>query len=751
MLVFATPNYRSVDPYAAQQRAWRRQLRNQSISNALHAPSQQSIHQLRSIDGLLNRVLERNAYLHTQSPYYGYTTNDLAEFEYELALSRAARKAAAQQFQCNHNAGIQGWYAALQAQRKEQEMKHNLRLKCEEERIERELRARRRAAEAHSFLANVDPSLSAYWPFGLPVDAVCSLSSTDSTSSDLPQSQEFPTQATASTSQAPVQNQPWLQEGLEGCMAELQSFFDRLSENTSTEVPSERVPPTSAAPNPTQVNLEATTSSHEGKGKAREIPDSDTEPWVKDRLEDHLMDQYQSELSKAFQSILAGLSEGTSTDTAFERVPVTSTAPTSVQVNVNEEGTTSSHKGKGKAKETPDSDTEEEPSVSPAQVASSLSQITSIASRLETLVADFQFPAELDFSPSRSPSPAYSALDTDDAFALTYASTNAPLRAQEHALSLLLGDLDNVPSFGSHVVRDARRSVVARVEQALEELEKGVEERRGRARARKADPVTVTVPVEQSSEPENPTSADLAHIQIPVIDEFPINVFVPAVPVEALAPAASSPIEAIADPDASIEVPAASIEIATAFVAEPSAISSTSLPTASSEVSKTLTAQEISVPQEEESEEPLVDEVSTVSVSEDAASEDAVIIEATNPPTHADLTQPSSPSATRPTPLPLDTSDSHSQNTLGVSLPVSIPDFETLTHADADIPAEVADTTDEPESSAPAAAVATSSFLGSDHEQTPLEDSDPESYSSVESPASSSPVSEAEVDTFLLL
>lgn len=725
MLVFATPNYRSVDPYVAQQRAWRRQLRNQSISNAFHAPSQQSIHQLRSINGLLNRVLERDDYVHTQPPHCGYTRNDLAEFEYELALSRAARKAAVQQLQCNYNSGIQDWYAALQAQRMEQEMKRNLRLKCEEERIERELRARRCAAEANSFLANVDPSLSAYWPFGLPVDA------------------ELPTQAIASTSTAPVQNQPQLQEGLEGRMAELQSFLDRLSGGTSTEVPSERVPPTSAAPTSTQVNREATTSSHEGKGKAREIPDSDAEPCVKDGLEDRLMDQYQSELSNAFQSILAGLSEGTSTDTPSERVPVTSVSPTSAQVNVDEEVTASSHKGKGKAKETPDSDAEEEPSVSPAQVESSLSEINSIASRLETLITGFQFPAELDFSPSRSRSPAYSALDTDDAFALTYASTNAPLRAHEHALSLLLGDLDNVPSFGSHVVRDARRSVVARVEQALEELEKGVEERRGRARARKANPVTVTVPVEQSSEPENLSSADLAPIQVP-------NVFVPALPVEALAPAASSPIEAIADPvvlDASIEVPADSIEIATAFVAEPSATSSASLPTTSSEVSETLTAQEVSVPHEEESELPLADEVSTVSVSEDAASEDAVIIEATD----VDLTQPSSSSATRPTPLPLDITDSHSQNTLDVSFPVSIPDFETLTHVDADIPAEVADTTDEPASSAPAAAAATTSFLGSDHEQTLLEESDSESYSSVESPASLSPVSEVEADTFLLL
>ncbi|KAG2117828.1 uncharacterized protein F5147DRAFT_668811 [Suillus discolor] len=719
MLVFATP-YRSVDPYAARQRAWARhqqQLRNQSIQNALYAqqyPNQQSIHQLRSINGLLNRVLERDDYLHTPEPYYGYSTNDLAEFEYELALSRAARNAAIQQLHRDHNPAIRGWCAAPQAQRKKQER-------------ERELHARRRATEANGFLAHAEPYLSAYWPCGLPVDA------------------ELPTQATASTSKAPVQNQPCLQERLDDRMSQLQSIFDSLSGGTSTEAPVQCVPVTSTTPTSTQVNVngEPTTSSYEGKGKAKEIRDSDES--LKDRLEDRLMDQFQSELSNTFRSILTSLSEGTSTDTP--RVPVTFAAPTSTQVNVDEERTTSSHKGKGKAKETPDSDTEEESSASPAQVASSLSQITWILSRLETLLADFQFPAELDFSPSRSPSPGYSALDTDDTFALTYTATNAPLRAQEHALSLLLGDLDNIPSFGSHAVRDARRAVVARVEQALEELEKGVEERRGRARARKADSVIVTVPVEQASEPENLTSADLAPIKVPVIDEAPTNVFVPALQVEAIAAAAPSPIEAIVDPvvlDAIIEAPTGSIGIATASVAEPSSTSA-SLPTASSE--EPLTAQQVSVPQEEESEEPLVDAVGTAAVSEDPASEDAVIIEATDLPANADLIQPSSLSATRLTPPPLDTSDSHSQNTLGVSH----ADFENLTHADGDIPAEVVDTTDEPASLVPAAAAAASSFLGSDHEQTPSEVNVIESYSSVELAAPSSPVSETEVDTFLLL
>ncbi|KAG1783715.1 hypothetical protein EV702DRAFT_1055128 [Suillus placidus] len=542
MLLFATPNnyyhYRSAQQY----------------------PSQQSIHQLRSINGLLNHMLDRDDYHYTREPYYGYTTNDLAEFEYELALSRATRKAAIQQLHRDRNAGIRGWYAVCQAQRNQQEKEHQLLLQRKQQEMERKLRA----AEANSC---AESYLGAYWPFGLPVDS------------------EHPTQATASTSKAPVQNEHF------------QSIIDHLIQPTSTKVPFERV----------NVN-------QDGKGKAKEIPHSDAEPCFKDRLEDRLMDEYQSELSNAFQSILARLSEGPSTDTPSERVPVTFAAPTSTQVNVDEERNTSSHKGKGKAKETPDSDAEEEPSASPDQVASSLSQITSIVSRLETLIADFQFPAELDFSPSRSPSPAYSALDTNDVFALTYTATNAPLRAQEHALSLLLGDLDDCPKLW--VTRSERRKARSCSTPALGAGESCLCGSRARPGPRYRRSSYQRFRDVDSSGRFGPARRRRGH----------------------------SPIEAI------------------------------------------------------------------------------------DLPIHADLTQPSSSSQTHPTPPPLDTPDSHSQNTLGASLPVSIPDSETLTHADADIPAEVADTTDEPVSFAPAAAA--SSFLGSDHEQTPSEESDSESYSS---------------------
>ncbi|KAG1849380.1 hypothetical protein C8R48DRAFT_778617 [Suillus tomentosus] len=226
--------------------------------------------------------------------------------------------------------------------------------------------------------------ISAYWPCGLPVDALCSLSSTDSTSSDLPQ----PT------------------------------IFDRLAEGTSTEAPVQRVPVTSATP---------TISRH------------------------------------------------------FNR----HSFPTRSR----------------KAKETPDSDVEE-PSASPAQVAS---QITAILSRSETLLADFQFP--------------------------------------EHALSLLLGAMDDASSFRSRVVRDVRCFIVPRVEQVLEELLKS----EGAALVPGRQTLSLSLCLSSS-----PRSRRVLPLQISTSLFLHMR-------------------------DASIEV---SIKVAIVSAAEPSATSSASLPTA---------------------------------------------------------------------------------------------------------------------------------------------------------------------------
>lgn len=206
---------------------------------------------------------------------------------------------------------------------------------------------------------------------------------------------------------------------------------------------------------------------------------------LKDMISAHFMEQrrfmaeHQSEMRNTLQAILAHLSKDTAVKAPTERDPATSpTATSTTAVDVNEEGPIPLQKGNA------DSDTPEEPSASPANIASSPFQISSITARLETLLATFQFPAELDFSP---------ALETADVFALTYTPANSPVLTQAHALSLLFADLDNVPSFGSDVVRNARRAAVIRVDQALQKLDEGVEERRGRARAKKADPVTCSL------------------------------------------------------------------------------------------------------------------------------------------------------------------------------------------------------------------------------------------------------------------
>lgn len=223
------------------------------------------------------------------------------------------------------------------------------------------------------------------------------------------------------------------------------------------------------------------------------------EPSLKDVISSYFMEQrrlmaeHQSEVRNTLQAILAHLSKDTTVKTPTESDPVTSPAATSTTaVDVDEEGPIPLQQGNGKSKENADSDTPEEPS---AQVASSLFQISSVTARLETLLAAFQFPAELDISP---------ALGTADVFALTYTPVNSPVLTQAYALSLLFADLDNIPSFGSDVVRNARRAAVTRVDQALQQLDEGVEERRGRARAKKADPITL--PVDQ---PAHPNDGDL--------------------------------------------------------------------------------------------------------------------------------------------------------------------------------------------------------------------------------------------------
>lgn len=230
-----------------------------------------------------------------------------------------------------------------------------------------------------------------------------------------------------------------------------------------------------------------TENFHARSGSPVPIQD---EPSLKDMISSHLIElhrlmvEHQFEVRDMLQAILAHLSKGSTIRAPTECDPATFPTTIITSNNVSEEGPTPSQKGQETTKEIADSDIQEELPASPAQVASSLSRISSITARLETLLDAFQFPVELDFSP---------ALGAADVSALTYTPANAPVHTQMYALSLLFAGLDNVPSFGSDVVRNARRAVVTRVDQALQELDKGVEERRCRARAKKADRVSVPI------------------------------------------------------------------------------------------------------------------------------------------------------------------------------------------------------------------------------------------------------------------
>ena len=533
-----------IDPYVARQRARtearirkhrQEQLRNQLILDALRAHE------------------------YANSPFYDYGYDPVCPaFDYGAAIQEARRQAVLEQ-------------AAREREARYEDLKRLAALKAHHEE-----QARRRA-NAERFLSMLlDPQNQAR--------SVCSHSCINSPSDHLSQFQEI----AASTSKAPIQD----------------------------------------------------------------------EPSLKHSLEERLTNERESDVCDALRSLLSSVS-----GVNLKEAPVEVSTPTNHTVPEQEIEITAPipSEGKGKGKELPQSDSEDEPS--PAQVSSSLSQISAIASRLETLLANFQFPAELDFSPERSPSPSYSTLDTNDEYALTYTPVNAPLRAQEHALSLLLSELDTVPSFGSHVVKDARRAVVMRVEQALEELEKGVEERRGRARARKADPVAVvesvqvhdaqspvnaetadSMDVDTGASPLEPGSVDLA--PTPDTHEVPSNVSesVDASITDASAEgsvkvsAETGPMELYntTEHDSSqttIEASSSisfSIGLSNASVTEPSVVSSTSISTPAS-VPTAPSVSEIpqaSAPQDEllmEPEELLVDVIPPT--SEKAAGEDMVVIE----------------------------------------------------------------------------------------------------------------------------
>ena len=91
---------------------------------------------------------------------------------------------------------------------------------------------------------------------------------------------------------------------------------------------------------------------------------------------------------------------------------------------------------------------------------SPLTSIRAVRTQFSALESAFKFPPTLDFDHSE----------------LAVTPNNAPVRAYEHALNGLLGQLDAIESDGNEEVRDVRRGVVREVERALKEVERKVKE-----------------------------------------------------------------------------------------------------------------------------------------------------------------------------------------------------------------------------------------------------------------------------------
>ncbi|EIW86394.1 hypothetical protein CONPUDRAFT_133832 [Coniophora puteana RWD-64-598 SS2] len=186
---------------------------------------------------------------------------------------------------------------------------------------------------------------------------------------------------------------------------------------------------------------------------------------LKERLESRLMSEYEQEMKDTLTSLISSL--GSSGPQPSTDAP---------EVKEDASALTSATEPKGKEKEVrpvtiPISDP------TPKEVSASLDTIRSINAEFERLSSEFELPRDLDFDTTPStPSSVTSAVSGSN-LKLAFTARNAPVRFFEHALGNLLVKLDTVESFEDEHVRSQRKTTVTRIEKALEDLEKEVEER----------------------------------------------------------------------------------------------------------------------------------------------------------------------------------------------------------------------------------------------------------------------------------
>jgi hypothetical protein len=236
--------------------------------------------------------------------------------------------------------------------------------------------------------------------------------------------------------------------------------------------------------------------------------------YLKDQLEARLYQDPNVEIHDTIQAILASLlipqasSSSKDAETKFD-------APVPVPASSSNSAT----EGKGKGKSVSFS----VPTVSiptSKDVVDSMNAIRNIQAVFSTLSSDFSFPTRLDFTPPPSAFSSPHGSDSDSGSTqLAYTSTNAPVRYYEQALSALLSQLDAVESWGNEEVRKGRKELVARIEAALGDVEKEVQERFVQCQARNEQVDTKVKAKENIHLTEALIAEDIKVIVTPPVEE----------------------------------------------------------------------------------------------------------------------------------------------------------------------------------------------------------------------------------------
>jgi hypothetical protein len=203
---------------------------------------------------------------------------------------------------------------------------------------------------------------------------------------------------------------------------------------------------------------------------------------LKAQLENRLDNEHGNEIRDTIHAIIASL---------FQPQP-------SAPVNTSANAEMKDVKGKGKAVSF------DIPPTKPTSkdILRSIEEINSIEAHFLALESDFVFPRTLDFSPTISRTYSYAGSDIK----LAHTAVNAPIHNFTHALSLLLNQLDAVESYGNDDVRGRRKEVVLRVEGALQDVERVVDEKERLNRRASQESLKEVVAVDDGKEKKEATT-----------------------------------------------------------------------------------------------------------------------------------------------------------------------------------------------------------------------------------------------------